>query len=102
MKVVLEQVGKAAFSATAEVSGGTLVVDGAPDIGGEGKGMRPMELLLAAEASCSAMDVLHILRNQQKEPLEGLRVEIQGTRKDAVPSPFTKMHLVFVARGQPP
>ena len=99
MKVVLEQVGKAAFNATAEVSGGTLVVDGAPDIGGEGKGMRPMELLLAAEASCSAMDVLHILRNQQKEPLESLRVEIQGTRKDAVPSPFTKMHLVFIARG---
>jgi putative redox protein len=100
MKVVLEQIGSAAFEATASVSGGTLVVDGAPDIGGEGKGMRPMELLLAAEASCSAMDVIHILRNKQKEPLEHLRVEIEGTRADAVPSPFTAIHLVFIARGK--
>ena len=99
MKVVLEQIGAAAFEAKAEVSGGTLVVDGAPDLGGEGRGMRPMELLLSAEASCSAMDVLHILKNQQKEPLASLRVEIQGTRADAIPSPFTAMHLVFIARG---
>ena len=99
MKVVLERVGHAAFEATATGSGGKLVVDGAPDIGGTDRGMRPMELLLSAVASCSAMDVVHILVNKQKEPLEGLRIEIEGTRKDAIPAPFTKMHLVFIARG---
>jgi putative redox protein len=97
MKVRLEQVGPAAFEAIAG-SGGALVVDGAPEIGGEGRGMRPMELLLAAVASCSAMDVLHILR-KQKEPVEHLRIEIEGTRADRTPSPFTAMKLVFVARG---
>jgi putative redox protein len=98
MRVVLEQVGPAAFRATAG-SGGELIVDGAPDIGGEGRGMRPMELLLSAVASCSAMDVVHILRNKQREPLEHLHIEIEGTRADGVPSRFTKMHLVFVFRG---
>jgi putative redox protein len=98
MKVVLERIGHAAFEATAG-SGGKLVVDGAPDIGGENRGMRPMELLLSAVASCSAMDVVHILVNKQKQPLEALRIEIEGTRKDAVPAPFTKIHLVFIARG---
>lgn len=98
MKVVLEKIGAAAFEATAG-SGGKLVVDGAPDIGGEGRGMRPMELLLSSVASCSAMDIVHILVNKQKQPLEHLRIEIEGTRADGVPSPFTKMHLVIIARG---
>jgi putative redox protein len=97
MEVTLEQVGAVAFEATAG-SGGKLVVDGSPDIGGEGRGMRPMELLLASVASCSAMDVVHILR-KQREPLEHLRVAIEGTRAEGVPSPFTRMKLVFVARG---
>lgn len=98
MKVVLSRIGHAAFEATAG-SGGKLIVDGAPDIGGENRGMRPMELLLSAVASCSAMDVVHILVNKQKQPLEDLRIEIEGTRKDAVPAPFTKLHLVFIAKG---
>ena len=97
MRVRLEQVGAAAFEATAG-SGGALVVDGAPEIGGEGRGMRPMELLLSAVASCSAMDVVSILR-KQRQPLEHLRVEIEGTRAEGVPSPFTRMKLVFVATG---
>jgi putative redox protein len=96
-RVVLQQVGRAAFEASA-LAGGSLVVDGSPDIGGEGRGMRPMELLLSAVASCSAMDVLHILR-KQKEPLEDLAVEVEGVRADAVPSPFTRIKLRFTARG---
>lgn len=98
MKVTLERVGHAAFEATAG-SGGKLVVDGSPDIGGEGRGMRPMELLLASVASCAAMDVVKILVNQQRQPLEALRIEIEGDRADAVPAPFTKMRLVFVVKG---
>ncbi len=97
MNVVLELVGPAAFEATAG-SGGKLVVDGPAEVGGEGRGMRPMELLLSALASCSAMDVVKILR-QQKEPLEHLRIEIEGERSDAVPSPYTAIKMVFVAKG---
>lgn len=97
MSVRLEQIGAAAFEATGGL-GGKLVVDGSPDIGGEGRGMRPMELLLSSVASCSAMDVVSILR-KQREPLEHLRIDIEGTRADAVPSPFTSMKLVFVAKG---
>ena len=97
MKVKLERIGTAAFRAVAG-SGGELIVDGSPEIGGEGRGMRPMELLLSAIASCSAMDVVHILRKQQ-EPLTELEVHSEAERKDATPSPFTKVHLRFVAHG---
>lgn len=95
--LTLEQVGTAAFEAKAG-SGGTLIIDGAPDIGGEGRGMRPMEVLLSALVSCSAMDVLHILR-KQREPLEHLHVAVEGLRADAIPSPYTDIELVFTARG---
>ena len=57
-----------------------------------------MELLLSSVASCSAMDVLHILR-RQREPLEHLTVDIEGVRPDAPTAPFTRMKLVFVVRG---
>lgn len=96
--VRLDQVGTVAFDTTGD-SGGKLLAEGAPAIGGTGQGMRPMELLLAAVASCSAMDVLHILR-KQREPIEHLGVDIEGIRPDAQISPFTKIKLVFVARGQ--
>lgn len=98
LTVKLDQVGAAAFEAEAG-SGGTVILDGAPKIGGEGRGMRPMELLLTALASCSAMDVLYILR-KQKEPIEDLRIEVEGERADAVPAVFTKIHLRFLAKGE--
>ena len=95
MLVRLERIGTAAFEATAG-SGGKVIVDGAPAIGGEGRGMRPMELLLSALASCSAMDVVAIL-NKQKEPLTNLTIDVVGTRADATPAPFTAVKLIFTA-----
>lgn len=95
--VRLQRVGPAAFEAEGG-SGGQAIVDGAPEIGGEGRGMRPMEMLLTALASCSAMDVVHIL-NRQKEPLEDLWIEVEGTRADVIPAVFTKVHLRFTATG---
>jgi putative redox protein len=93
----LEQIGTAAFEATAD-GGGSLVVDGSKEIGGEGRGMRPTEVLLAALASCSAMDVVTILR-KQRQGLEHLSIAIEGTRVDAVPAPFKAIKLVFEAKG---
>ena len=95
--VRLAQVGPAAFQADAD-GGGSLIVDGSPDIGGEGRGMRPVELLLSGLASCAAMDVVHILR-KQRQGLEKLVISAEGTRADAVPAPFKTIKLVFEATG---
>ncbi len=98
MRVVLEQRGPVAFEASAEVSGQGVMIDGKADIGGEGRGMRPTELLLAGLAGCAAIDVVHILR-RQKEPLDHLTIEVEGTKNDAAPHRFVSAHLRFVARG---
>lgn len=94
----MHRIGPAAFRARAG-NGGEVILDGSPDIGGEGRGMRPMELLLTAIASCASMDVVHILR-KQGEPLDDLEVHAEGDRKDATPAPFTAVRLRFVAHGK--
>ena len=97
MRIELERVGPAAFAARGG-SGGEVVVDGAPEIGGEGRGMRPMELLLTALASCAAMDVVHIL-GRQRQNIENIEIFVDGTRREGTPSPFSAVHLRFVAHG---
>lgn len=73
-------------------AGASARIDGPPKLGGTDAGMRPMEMVLAALASCSAVDIVMILE-QQKEPLDGLDIEVTGTRADAVPAVFTDIHL---------
>jgi putative redox protein len=60
--------------------GNTLLMDGAPDIGGHGKAMRPMQLLLAAVGGCSAIDVILILK-KQKQIIESFEIEVDGERE---------------------
>ncbi|HTA63447.1 MAG TPA: OsmC family protein [Bacteroidia bacterium] len=60
--------------------GNRLLMDGATDIGGHGRGMRPMQLLLAAVGGCSAIDVILILK-KQKQIIESFEVEVDGERE---------------------
>lgn len=57
-----------------------ILMDGSKDIGGHGKGMRPMQLLLAALGGCSSIDIISILRKQKQE-LESLEIEVNGERE---------------------
>lgn len=97
MHVSLRKVGDCGFEIRDD-RGHALVVDGPEKLGGTDMGLRPMELFLASLASCSAVDVVMILR-QQKQPLMDLRIEVNGNRVDAVPAVFSTIHLHFVAYG---
>lgn len=57
--------------------GNTIMMDGAIGIGGHNKGMRPMQLLLAAVGGCSAIDVILILKKQKQE-ISSFEVEVEG------------------------
>jgi len=67
------------FEATNE-DGNTVLIDGAPAIGGHNKGMRPMQLLLAAIGGCSAIDIVSILR-KQKQVVDSFEIELYWNRK---------------------
>ncbi len=63
------------------------------------EGMRPMEMLMSALASCSAFDLELILR-KQRQKLEDLRIEVEGTRPDeGDPKPFDEIHMQFYLTG---
>ncbi len=80
--------------------GNSLLMDGSPDIGGHGKGMRPMQLLLSAVGGCSAIDVILILKKQKQE-IESFEIEVDGEReKIADYSLFRNITLHFKIRGK--
>ena len=59
----------------------------------------PVELLLAAAASCTASDVVLILQ-KQRVVLRGLEVLAQGTRRAEQPRRYTALHFVFTVTGE--
>jgi putative redox protein len=63
-----------------------------------GKGMTPMELVLVSLASCSAMDVLAILRKKRQQ-VEGLEVRAHGLRQSEHPTIFTSINLEYIVHG---
>ena len=75
-------------------SGTICKIDSSKDIGGKNKGLTPMELLAGALAACISIDVLMILNKQQIEP-KIYAVSVDATKKNSVPSPFEKIHLIF-------
>jgi putative redox protein len=80
--------------------GNTLLMDGAPDIGGHGKGMRPMQLLLAAVGGCSAIDIILILK-KQKQIIESFEIEVDGEREKIEDySLFKDICLHFKIKGE--
>jgi putative redox protein len=64
----------------------------------DGPGVSPMQMLLMGVGGCSAIDVVDILR-KQRQPLEGLEIEITGERGEEYPKPWTSMHIHYIAYG---
>ncbi|MBK7816617.1 MAG: OsmC family protein [Sphingobacteriaceae bacterium] len=79
--------------------GNSIQMDSSPEIGGEGKGMRPRQLLLAAVGGCSAIDVILILKKQKQEIID-FDVEVEGeSEKVEDYSLFRNITLHFKIKG---
>jgi putative redox protein len=88
------------FSFVAETgSGHALVIDGAPEMGGRNLGARPMELVLAGAAACSAFDVVLILK-KARQPVADCVVEADGDRAAVEPRVFTAIRLHYRVAGR--
>lgn len=98
MHITLQRLNDAVHFEAKNDDGNTIQLDGSPDIGGEGKGVRPMQALLMSLAGCSSMDVVSLLK-KMRQPLEDIRVEVNGQRVDGVPAVFDKIHLQFILKG---
>lgn len=80
-------------------SGHTVIMDGAPEAGGQNKGARPMELVLIGMGGCTAFDVMHILR-KSRQKITDCVAEIEASRADTDPKVFTNIHIHFIVTGR--
>lgn len=99
MKVVLDRKEEPFHFEAIDENGFKVQMDANPTIGGLEKGMRPMELLLAAAGGCASIDLGLILK-KQRQVLEDYQVEVSGVRKADTSKSFEKIHLHFVLYGK--
>ncbi|MCB0402554.1 MAG: OsmC family protein, partial [Flavobacteriales bacterium] len=73
-------------------------IDANPEIGGEGAGVRPMQLVLMGLAGCASIDLGLILK-KQRQVLVDYQVEATATRHEEPPKAFKTIHLHFILKG---
>ncbi len=79
-------------------SGHSVVMDGAPEVGGRNLGPRPMEMVLLGLGGCTSFDIVSILK-KSRVPVENCIVNISAERADSVPAVFTRIHVHYIVKG---
>jgi putative redox protein len=79
-------------------SGHSFTIDTVPEVGGHDTGARPLELLAASTAGCTAMDVISILRKMQQK-VTGLKVHVRGEQATEHPKKLVNIHIEYTVIG---
>ena len=61
-------------------------------------GARPTELVLAAIAGCTAMDIVEIMRKKRQE-IDSYEVTVSGTQREVAPNVFTDITVLHTVEG---
>jgi putative redox protein len=80
-------------------SGHALVMDGAPEGGGNNLAPRPMETVLAGTGGCTAYDVVLILKKNGQD-VRGCELALTAERAPTDPKVFTRIEFRFIVRGR--
>lgn len=87
MKLELERIEEPFVFRVENEAGWSCQIDASEAIGGQNKGMRPMELLAASLAGCASIDITRIL-TKKRIPTSKFSISIEAKRSDSLPSPF--------------
>ncbi len=80
-------------------NGHTVLMDGAPEVGGRNLGLRPMEMVLMGAGGCTASDVVMILKKSRQNIIDCM-VEIEAERATEDPKVFIRIHYHFILTGK--
>jgi len=75
-----------------------VMLDTTEDIGGNGAGTRPVELVLVALGGCTGMDVVSILKKMQQQ-YDSFELKLNGEVSQEHPKVFKKIHVEYVFRS---
>lgn len=98
MKATIRWDGEVRFTGESE-NGGPLAIEGPPEAGVGGDGIRPMALMLLGVGGCTSYDVVNILRKGRQQVTDCV-TEIEGERADTDPRVFTRIHMTFRVTGR--
>ncbi len=76
-----------------------LVMDAAPEVGGDDAGARPMEMLLVGLGGCTGMDVISMLRKMRQD-VSSYQIRLSGERAAEHPKIFISITVEHVVRGR--
>lgn len=93
MQAKITWLGKRKFSAIAD-SGREVIIDAKPEDGGEGQGVRPMELLAMGLGGCTGIDVALILE-RMRIPVASLEMTVDGERSETAPHKYTHFTITY-------
>ena len=86
-----------AFTGSAD-SGFNVQLDSKKEVGGEGRGFVPMELMAISLAGCTAMDVMSILRKKRQDVTD-FEVHVDAPRAAEHPKVFTNATVDYLISG---
>ncbi len=90
--------GKMAFEARTG-SGHTVLMDARREVGGEDRGPRPTELLLAALGGCTGIDVVSILQKMRVD-FDRVEVAVEADEREEHPRYFERFRMVYRVFGK--
>lgn len=100
MKIDIKRTNENVLFEVKNGTGASAFVDGSIDIGGVDGGIRPMEMVLAAVATCSAFEIVSILK-KQRQTITIFTITVEGKRiKKDTSNPFSEIHVVFNLEGE--
>ena len=83
----------------ADTMGGSLNIDAAQEVGGEGKGVRPKALMLTSLAGCTGMDIVSLLKKMRAE-VEGIEIDVSAELTEEHPKYYHKVHMEYRFYGK--
>jgi putative redox protein len=88
--------GKMQFNAL--VNGHTIIMDAPERVGGEDNGSIPKPFVLTALSGCTGMDIVALLRKQEKD-IADLNIVVTGQLSKQAPIEYVAMHVIYDFKG---
>ena len=73
---------------------GSVLIDAAEEVGGQGKGLRPKAMMLSALAGCTAMDIASLLKKMRAEVAD-FKITAEANLTEEHPKYYDKVKVTY-------